>query len=80
MTRAEAKQQGFNIITNWQLFWLIISVVFLAGGSFTLSQYRISQAEKNIEKLERRVDKIDEITINLKIFMESQGLKYQEAK
>jgi len=95
MTRTEAKQAGLNLISNWQVLWVLVGFIFVAGGSFAITQKNIVDNSNKIEKLETwktdHIDEVgvirmqiqrqnDEIQLNLKVLMESQGLKYQTIK
>ena len=82
--KQDLESKGIKVIQNWQIILAFIGMIFIAGVSFGVNQNRVSNVEDRQDHLEIRQDKIeqenktiDEIKINLKILMKSQGLEYQ---
>lgn len=82
--KQDLESKGIKVIKNWQIILAFIGMIFVAGVSFGVNQNRVSNVENRQDHLEKRQDKIeeenktiDEIKINLKILMKSQGLEYQ---
>lgn len=80
----ELEFRGIKVIRSWHIILAFIGMIFLAGLSFGVNQNRVANVEIRQERLETRQEKlerdqkaIDEIKINLKILMKSQGLEYQ---
>ena len=85
--KQELESKGIKVIESWKIIISFIGMIFIAGISFGINQNRVTNVESRQEKLEVRQEKleqdqksIDEIKINLKILMKSQGLEYQGAK
>jgi len=82
---------GYKLIKSVHV-WLLITLLLLGLGlNFGLTLGRFNEVEKRVstleigreinrENIQRNKELVQEIKINLKILMEHQGLKYQEAK
>jgi len=85
--KQELESKGIKVIQNWHIVLAFIGMIFIAGVSFGVNQNRVSNVEIRQNSIEIRQNKLeqdqktmDEIKINLKFLMESQGLKYQPLK
>ena len=85
--KQELEFKGIRVIESWKIILAFLGMIFAAGISFGINQDRVTNVEVRQDKLEIRQEKLeqdqktlDEIKVNLKIFMNSQGLEYQNAK
>ena len=80
----ELEKQGFLLIKKIHV-WLVVGSMLIAGiAQVVLGFNMIQDHEKRIATLEEseqtRHDKLNEISYNLKNFMEASGQKYIEIK
>lgn len=89
------KQEKVFILQTWHLVLLIISLIFFAGISYGVSQWRISELERRQEHSENwivghdlytrelqgvRDSQYYEIQANLRLIAQKLGIEYQEFK
>lgn len=87
------KQEKVFILQTWHIILMIVAMVFLAGGSYGISQYRIGLLEARTANTEGWIESHKEweehikevrdqqwyeVQVNLRKLLEKNGLVYQE--
>lgn len=89
------KQEKVFILQTWHLVILIISLIFFAGVSYGVSQWRIAEIERRQGDTEKWISSHDlytrelqglrdaqyyEIQTNLRLIAQKLGVEYQTVK
>jgi hypothetical protein len=89
------RQEKVFILQTWHLIILIVSLIFFAGISYGVSQWRIAEVERRQSNVETWIGAHDKYTIdlqgkrdgqyyeiqtNLRLIAEKLGIQYQDIK
>ena len=89
------RQEKVFILQTWHLIFLLVIIVFQAGGAFLVAQYRLNEMDARanrvetwisghekytIELKEDRDKQYYEIQLNLRKLMEKEGLVYESLR
>jgi hypothetical protein len=55
----EHRRRYDSMVDQVKKWWQIIVVIFILGGTWATSSYKVNELERRVEKLENFIDQID---------------------